>query len=104
MLAAHEGDRLLQGYFNDIVELDMRERVGARSTLPLRQLVQSSTRPPARSRVVVTRSGEDRGKQLEWGTSLALRRRYRKVFYWRGRGGVDFVVLDENGPLPVQVS
>jgi predicted AAA+ superfamily ATPase len=33
-------DMLLRGYFQDIVERDMRERVGARSTLPLRQLVQ----------------------------------------------------------------
>ncbi len=33
-------DRLLRSYFVDIVERDMRERVGARSSLPLRQLVQ----------------------------------------------------------------
>jgi len=33
-------DMLLRGYFQDIVERDMRERVAARSTLPLRQLVQ----------------------------------------------------------------
>lgn len=33
-------DLLLRGYFQDIVERDMRERVAARSTLPLRQLVQ----------------------------------------------------------------
>jgi hypothetical protein len=162
VLAAPEGDRLLQGYFNDIVERDMRERVGARSTLPLRQLVQmlyeaagselsarrlataigvtddttslylqaaeaaylafacpffawSARKRAARQkkyypvdtglrRAVVTRTGEDRGKQLECGTFLALRRRYREVFYWRGRGEVDFLVLHENRPLPVQVS
>lgn len=33
-------DRLLRGYFQDIIERDMRERVGARSALPLRRLVQ----------------------------------------------------------------
>jgi predicted AAA+ superfamily ATPase len=33
-------DMLLRGYFQDIVERDMRERVAARSTMPLRQLVQ----------------------------------------------------------------
>lgn len=33
-------DRLLQAYFHDIVERDMRERVGARSSRPLVQLVQ----------------------------------------------------------------
>ena len=33
-------DKLLRGYYQDIVERDMRERVAARSTLPLRRLVQ----------------------------------------------------------------
>ena len=33
-------DMLLRGYFQDIVERDMRDRVAARSSLPLRQLVQ----------------------------------------------------------------
>jgi uncharacterized protein len=33
-------DMLLRGHFQDIVERDMRERVAARSTLPLRRLVQ----------------------------------------------------------------
>lgn len=35
-----DGDRLLQAYFHDIIERDMRERVAARSTRPLLQLVQ----------------------------------------------------------------
>lgn len=34
-------DRILRGYFSDIVERDVRERVAARSVLPLRRLVQS---------------------------------------------------------------
>ena len=33
-------DTLLRSYFNDVVERDVRERVGARSSRPLRQLVQ----------------------------------------------------------------
>ncbi|MBM4107130.1 MAG: ATP-binding protein [Phycisphaerae bacterium] len=33
-------DAILRGYFNDIVERDIRERVAARSSLPLRKLVQ----------------------------------------------------------------
>lgn len=161
-VATADGDRLLQGYFNDIVERDMRERVGARSTLPLRQLVQllyesagseSSARRMATAigmtddttalyldaaesaylafscpyfawsarqrsarnrkwypidtglrRAVVSRTGADRGKQLECATFLALRRRHREVFYWRNGGEVDFVVLHENKPLPLQVT
>ncbi len=38
--ASKDRDRLLRGYFQDIVERDMRERVAARSALPLRKLVQ----------------------------------------------------------------
>ena len=157
-----DADLLLRGYFNDIVERDVRERVAARSTLPLRQLAQmlfesagselsvrraaaaigmtddttalylqaiesaylafacpffawSARKRAARQkkyypvdtglrRVAVTRTGADRGKQLECATFLALRRRFREVFYWRDRGEVDFVVLHEGKPLPVQVS
>ena len=157
-----DGDRLLAGYFNDIVERDMRERVAARSTMPLRQLVQilyesagselSARRAataigvtdattalyldaaeaaflafscpffawsarqrsarqrkwypidPGLRRVVVTRTGKDRGKQLECATYLVLRRRYRDVCYWRNGGEVDFVVLQEGHPVPIQVT
>lgn len=161
-LQMEEGDRLLASYFNDIVERDMRERVAARSTMPLRQLVQilyesagselSARRAataigvtddttalyldaaetaflafscpffawsarqrsarqrkwypidPGLRRVVVTRTGKDRGKQLECATFLVLRRRYRDVYYWRNGGEVDFVVLQEGHPVPVQVT
>ncbi|HXV65295.1 MAG TPA: ATP-binding protein [Vicinamibacteria bacterium] len=34
------GDRLRQQYFSDIIERDVRERVGARSAVPIKQLVQ----------------------------------------------------------------
>ncbi len=37
---SRDRDMLLRGYFQDIVERDMRERVAARSSLPLRHLVQ----------------------------------------------------------------
>jgi predicted AAA+ superfamily ATPase len=39
-LQTKNGDLLRQQYFHDIVERDVRERVGARSSQPLRQLVQ----------------------------------------------------------------
>lgn len=39
-LLSPDGDRLRRQYFHDIVERDVRERVAARSSLPLRQLVQ----------------------------------------------------------------
>jgi len=155
-------DLLLRGYFQDIVERDMRERVAARSTRPLRQLVQMlyesagaemSVRraaaalgisvdtaglyveaaesaylamscpffawserkrlarnrkfypvDPGLRRVSVMATGLDRGKQLEFATFLALRHRFREVFYWRGAGEVDFVVATDGGPAPVQVS
>lgn len=35
-----EGDRLRRQYFEDIVERDIRERIGARSARPIRQVVQ----------------------------------------------------------------
>ena len=37
---SQDAERLLRSYFNDIVERDVRERVGARSSQPLRHLVQ----------------------------------------------------------------
>lgn len=161
-LTSPDGDRLRRAYFNDIVERDVRERVAARSSQPLRQLAQMlfesagselSVRRAAAAlgmatdtvslyldalanaylafgcpyfawserkrmvrnkkyypidtglrRVTVTRTGEDLGKMLECATFLLLRRRYREVSYWRGRGEVDFVVQHEGEPVPVQVS
>jgi predicted AAA+ superfamily ATPase len=40
LAAAGDADRLLRQYFHDIVERDVRERVGARSSLPIRQVAQ----------------------------------------------------------------
>ena len=55
-------------------------------------------------RVVVTRTGADRGKALELATYLALQRHFGEVFYWRGRGEIDFVARDGDQIIPVQVS
>ncbi|MFH0945237.1 MAG: ATP-binding protein [Planctomycetota bacterium] len=157
-----DGDRLRRAYFNDIVERDVRERVGARSSRPLRQLAQmlfesagselsvrrvaaaigmaadtaslyleamenaylafacpffawSERKRAARNRkyypidtglrrIAVTRTGEDRGRMLECAVFVLLRRRFGDVCYWRGRGEVDFVVLRNGDPVPVQVT
>ena len=161
-LRSPEGDRLRRAYFNDIVERDVRERVAARSTGPLRQLahmlfdsagVELSVRRLAAAlgmapdtvalylgaledayltfgcpyfawserkrsvrnkkyypidtglrRVAVTRSGEDRGKMLECATFLELRKAFGDVYYWRERGRVDFVVVRDDEPVPIQVA
>jgi len=157
-----DGDRLLRQYVQDIVERDIRERIGARSSQAIRSLVQTvfeatgselslrrvagalgiatdtagvwleacqdayllfacpffawSERKRAHRnvkyypvdsglrRVVVTPGGHDRGKALECATHAALRRRFGEVFYWRGQGEVDFVVLRGRTPVPVQVT
>jgi predicted AAA+ superfamily ATPase len=161
-LAHPQPQRVLQGYFHDIVERDVRERVGARSSVPLLQLAQvlfeaagsplsarragssldlsddtvglyltafthaylafpcpafawSERQRQARPRkwypvdtglrrVAITRTGADLGKDLECAVFLHLRRRYRDVYHWRNGGEVDFVVLHEGRPLPIQVS
>ena len=156
------GDRLRQQYFSDIIERDIRERVGARSAVAIKQIVQmafesagaelslrrlagaagvavdtaagylaaceaaylvfsvpyfafSDRKRSARNkkyypidtglrRMVVTRTGADRGKLLECAVHLELRRRGLKPAYWRGRGEVDFVVTTEHGITPIQES
>ncbi|MBN1947541.1 MAG: ATP-binding protein [Bradymonadales bacterium] len=161
-LVIPDGDRLLRQYFHDIVERDIRERLMARSSQPIRQVVQmvyesagsemslrriaaasgiavdtaagylsaceaaylvlscpffafSERRRASRNRkyypvdtglrrVVVTRTGPDRGKALECAVHLALRKRFGQVFYWRERGEVDFVLHDQGRIIPVQVT
>ena len=156
------GDRLRQQYFSDIIERDVRERVGARSAAAVRQVVQmayesagaelslrriagvtgvavdtaagylaasedayllfavpyfafSERKRLARNtkyypvdtglrRMVVTRTGQDRGRLLECAVQLDLRRRGLRPAYWRGRGEVDFVVTTDRGITPIQVS
>lgn len=157
-----DGDMLLRQYLHDIVERDIRERVGARSSRTLLQVVQmvmesagseislrriagalgvavetvaayleaceaayllfpvpyfawSDRKRAARQRkyypvdtalrrVAVTRTGAVRGKALECATHLALRRKYGQVSYWRDAGEVDFVVMRDGAPVPVQVT
>jgi predicted AAA+ superfamily ATPase len=55
-------------------------------------------------RVAVTKTGADRGKELECAVHLALRREFGQVFYWRGRGEVDFVVHTRGKVIPIQVT
>ena len=55
-------------------------------------------------RVVVTPGAADRGKALECAVFLALRRRFGQVFYWRGAGEVDFIVVHGREAIPVQVT
>ncbi|MDX1571868.1 MAG: ATP-binding protein [Xanthomonadales bacterium] len=157
-----DGDMLLRQYLHDIVERDVRERIGGRSNLAIRQLVQGvfesagselslrriagslgiavetaaswleacqnayllfacpwfawSERKRARRnvkyypvdtglrRVSITPGGADRSKALECATHLELRKRFDDVFYWRGKGEVDFVVLRGRNAVPIQVS
>lgn len=158
----HDGPALLRQYFHDIVERDVRERVGARSSRPLRQVVQmvfetagselslrriagacgvavdtvgawlnacedayllfsvphfsySARKRAYRNKkyypidtalreIVVTPGAADRGKAMEIATFIELRRRVTDISYWRGKGEVDFVVMREGRPHPVQVS
>jgi predicted AAA+ superfamily ATPase len=53
---------------------------------------------------VVSSSSPDLGKALENVVFLTLKKRYGKVFYWRDRGEVDFVVMLDGKPLPIQVT
>jgi uncharacterized protein len=157
-----EGDRLRRQYFEDIVERDVRERIVARSALPIRQVVQMvfesagselslrrlaaatglavetvsgyleaceaahlvfacpffaySERKRASMnkkyypvdvglrRIAVSPTARDRGKALECATYVMLRRRYRDVYYWRGRGEVDFVYQRDGVVVPCQVT
>ncbi len=165
-LASEDGDLLLRQYFVDILQRDVRERVGARSSIALRQIVQmvfksagsefSLRRIAAASgvavetvsayleaceqayllfacpwfaysqrkraqrnrkyypvdtalrRVAVRRTGRDLGKALECATFVELRKRFGDVSYWRGAGAgageVDFVILTDGGPTPIQVT
>lgn len=161
-LLLEHGDKLRQQYFTDIIERDIRERVGARSVAPIKQVIQmafesmgselslrrlagatgiavetaagyieacenaylvfsvpyfsfSERKRAVRNnkyypidtglhRMVVTRTGADRGKLLECIVHLELRRQGIPVYYWRGKGEVDFVVQTVDGVVPIQVS
>lgn len=53
---------------------------------------------------VITKTGLDKGKKLETAVFLRLRQMGQNVFYWRGKGEVDLVTMDEHGIIPYQVS
>ena len=55
-------------------------------------------------RAVITKSGQDRGKDFENMVYLHLRRKYKEIYYWKGKGEVDFVAIDNDGVVPIQVS
>jgi predicted AAA+ superfamily ATPase len=55
-------------------------------------------------KAIVAGAAPDLGKALECAAFLALRKRFGPVFYWRHTREVDFVVVHEGLPLPVQVS
>lgn len=59
---------------------------------------------PGLRRVVVSTGSEDRGKSLECAVYLALRRRFRDIYYWRNGGEVDFVIERNGRPTPIQVT
>ncbi len=55
-------------------------------------------------RLVVTKTGDDLGKNLECAVQLRLRKLFGEVYYWRDDGEVDFVVRDGDAVRPFQVS
>jgi predicted AAA+ superfamily ATPase len=59
---------------------------------------------PALRRAVITRSGEDLGKDFELLVFLSLKRIFTEVCYWKDKGELDFVVQTKQGILPIQVS
>jgi predicted AAA+ superfamily ATPase len=128
-----DGDQLRRSYFNDIVERDVRARVGARSAQPLRRLAQMlfesagaefSLRRVASSLGIAPDTASlyldaletcylafacpfftwSERKRSECAVFVELRKRFGEVYYWRGKGEVDFVVLKDNAPLPIQVT
>ncbi len=157
-----EPEKLLQQYFQDIVERDIRERVSAKSSHPLRAVAQMifesigselSLRKiagainishetvnlylhaceeayllfscpyfayseakrirrnkkyyvidTAMRRSVSTKVGADLGKDFENLVYLSLRQKTAEIYYWKGKGEVDFVVNTNNGITPIQVT
>ena len=53
---------------------------------------------------IVTQSGMNLGKKIETAVFHSLLKKYSKVFYWKGKGEVDFVVEAQGGIQPIQVS
>lgn len=55
-------------------------------------------------RAISSRSGQDLGKDFENLVYLLLRRKTREVYYWKGKGEVDFVISTPAGITPIQVT
>lgn len=55
-------------------------------------------------KAIITRGGGDFGKDLETAVFHHLRKKYGRVFYWRQKGEIDFVVQEGRRILPFQVS
>ena len=53
---------------------------------------------------MITRAGNDIGKNLETIVFHHLRKKYGRVFYWREKGEIDFVVQEGQNILAFQVS
>ncbi len=53
---------------------------------------------------VLLNKGLDLGKKLETTVFHALKKKYKSVYYWRGKGEVDFVVQDGTDLIPIQVT
>lgn len=157
-----EPERLLQQYFQDIIERDIRERLSAKSSHPLQAMAkmvmesigsEMSLRriagaigispetvnhylqacedayllfgcsyfayseakrirhnkkyyviDTALRRSVSTKMGQDLEKDFENLVYLMLRKKTRDIYYWKGKGEVDFVVNSGSGVTPVQVT
>jgi predicted AAA+ superfamily ATPase len=59
---------------------------------------------PGLRRAVINVSERDFGKDLELVSYLALRKAFNDVYYWRDNLEVDFVVIVQGHPLPIQVT
>ena len=158
----HNPTELLQQYFNDIIEKDVRARLNSPNSTPIKRVVKmlfesigselslrkiagnlgisvdtvqsyidacelaylvykcpffsySERKRAPRNikyypvdtglrRAIATQTGLDLGKDLEAAAYLNLRQRKKNIFYWKGKGEVDFVVQSNNSLVPIQVS
>ena len=83
-VARDDGDLLLRQYFMDIVQRDVRERVGARSSLALRQIVQmvfESAGSELSLRRIAAASG------IPFGVGVPLAPVVAQLCRWRSRNG-----------------
>jgi len=53
---------------------------------------------------IITNTGPNIGKKFETVVFYSLLKKYSKVYYWRGKNEVDFIVETSKGIQPIQVS